>query len=136
MADDNVVSMGTAVVECARIGQLIQRHEERFLRRVFTDKEIRYCSSRRASMQQYAARWAVKQAAFQALGVAAHRGVRWTEIEVPDGRGPNIVELTGTLGRLMQRKKISCLLASWGFCRSYAVGFVLAFSSEPQPRSQ
>ncbi len=128
-----VVCIGTSIVECARIGHLIHRHEERFLRRVFTENEIRYCSARRASMQQYAARWAVKQAVFRAIRFPIKKGVPWTEIEVPNGQGPEFVRLSGAFQRLMQKKRIAWLLASWGFCRTFAVGFVIGFEKETEP---
>src|SRR5262249_17053442 len=62
---------------------------ERFLRRVFTEEEIRYCNSKANRVERYAARFAAKEAAMKALGTGWNRGVRWRDIEVsrqPGGR--------------------------------------------------
>jgi holo-[acyl-carrier protein] synthase len=58
----NVVGIGTDIVECLRIAQMIERHGELFLRRVYTTREIEYCSARKAATQHYAGRWAAKEA--------------------------------------------------------------------------
>ena len=63
----NVVGIGTDIVECLRIAQMVERHGELFLGRVFTSLEIEYCSSRKAATQHYAGRWAAKEAILKAM---------------------------------------------------------------------
>ncbi len=63
-----VIGIGTDIVECLRIAQMIERHGELFLTRVFTPREIEYCSSRKAATQHYAGRWAAKEADPQGVG--------------------------------------------------------------------
>src|SRR5262245_57307194 len=41
-----IVGIGTDIVECPRIGRMIEQHGELFLRRVYTEWEIRYCQAR------------------------------------------------------------------------------------------
>ncbi len=78
-----MLSVGIDLVEIARINRVLQRHGERFLRRVFTPGEIGYCAGRAA---QVAARWAAKEAAAKALGrglaALAGGGLNWHDIEV------------------------------------------------------
>ena len=44
-----ILGIGTDIIECPRIGKMIEHHGELFLRRVYTEREIRYCQ--RASMR-------------------------------------------------------------------------------------
>jgi holo-[acyl-carrier protein] synthase len=89
----NVVSMligtGVDLIEIERIAQSIERYGERFLRRIFTDHEIDYCSRKRSSAESFAARFAAKEAGAKALGTGISRGVTWNEFQVerqPGGR--------------------------------------------------
>ena len=44
-----VIGIGTDIVECLRIAQMIERHGELFLTRVYTPREVEYCSARKAA---------------------------------------------------------------------------------------
>ncbi len=84
-----IVGTGIDIAEVPRIQQSIQRFGERFLQRVFTDGEIRYCDSKANRFERYAARFAAKEAAMKALGTGWNHGVRWRDCEVarmPGGR--------------------------------------------------
>ena len=77
-----IVGTGIDIAEVPRIAESIERFGERFLRRVFTEEEIRYCDSKANRVERYAARFAAKEAAMKALGTGWNRGVRWRDIEV------------------------------------------------------
>src|SRR5207302_9148685 len=84
-----IVGSGIDIAEVPRIAQAIVRFGERFVRRVFTDGEIRYCDSKANRVERYAARFAAKEAAMKALGTGGNHGVRWRDVEVcrqPGGR--------------------------------------------------
>jgi len=84
-----IVGTGIDIAEVARIRQSIERFGERFLQRVFTAGEIRYCDSKANRFERYAARFAAKEAAMKALGTGWNHGVRWRDCEVvrqPGGR--------------------------------------------------
>ncbi len=70
--------VGIDVIETARIGNVLQKHDARFLRRVYTDWEQRYC---RRNVLHLAGRWAAKEAVSKVLGLGV-RGVGWREIEI------------------------------------------------------
>ena len=88
-----IVGTGIDIAEVPRIAQAISRHGNRFLQRVFTEGEIRYCESKANRVEGYAARFAAKEAAMKALGTGWNYGVRWRDIEVfrPPGGRPSIV---------------------------------------------
>jgi holo-[acyl-carrier protein] synthase len=123
----NVLGIGTDIVECLRIAQMIERHGELFLTRVFTPREIEYCSARKAATQHYAGRWAAKEAVLKALGTGWSRGISWTDVEVSNepGGSPTIV-LTGGALEVSQRRGISSVLISISHCRSHATAFAVA----------
>jgi holo-[acyl-carrier protein] synthase len=77
-----IVGTGIDIAEVPRIAESIKRFGDRFLRRVFTEEEIRYCDSKANRVERYAARFAAKEAAMKALGTGWNRGVRWRDIEV------------------------------------------------------
>ena len=62
------VKCGTDIIEISRIKESIEDLGEHFLKRVFTDKEIEFCESKKAQKyEHYAARFAAKEAAFKAI---------------------------------------------------------------------
>jgi holo-[acyl-carrier protein] synthase len=84
-----IVGTGIDIAEVPRIRQAMERFGERFLLRVFTAGEIRYCDSKANRAERYAARFAAKEAAMKALGTGWNHGVRWRDCEVvrqPGGR--------------------------------------------------
>ena len=84
-----IVGTGVDIVEVPRVAAAIARFGRRFLERIFTGDDIRYCQSRRNSTERFAARFAAKEAALKALGTGWGRGVAWKDVEVrrePGGR--------------------------------------------------
>ncbi len=84
-----IVGTGIDIAEVPRIRQAIERHGERFIKRIFTEGEIQYCESKANRIERYAARFAAKEAGMKAIGTGWNHGVRWRDIEVarkPGGR--------------------------------------------------
>src|SRR6266480_3226757 len=77
-----IVGTGIDIAEVHRIGEAMERFGARFLHRVFTEGERRYCDSKANRVERYAARFAAKEAAMKALGTGWSRGVRWRDIEI------------------------------------------------------
>lgn len=81
------MGIGVDLVNIPRIRAVIDRWQERFLQRVFTEGEIAYCRARRDPVPHFAARFAAKEAGLKALGTGLRLGVRWRELEVRRARG-------------------------------------------------
>src|ERR1051326_7347556 len=84
-----ILGTGIDLAEVPRIAATIDRFGDRFLRRIFTPDEIRYCDSKANRVERYAARFAAKEAGLKAIGTGWRRGVSWTDVEVrrePGGR--------------------------------------------------
>ena len=131
----SVLGIGIDIVECARIGKMIEKHDDHFLARVYTPREIAYCSERRAARNQhFAGRWAAKEAVLKALGTGWSQGIQWVDVEVVNQPGGKpIIELTGEAAAIAQRLGIETMLISISHCKSYATAYATALG---QARSQ
>jgi holo-[acyl-carrier protein] synthase len=113
-----LIGTGVDLIEIERIAHSIDRYGERFLRRIYTDHEIAYCSRKRSSAESFAARFAAKEAGAKALGTGISRGVTWVEFQIarqPGGRP--VLELRGRaalLARELGVKTISLSLTHTG----------------------
>jgi len=90
-----ILGIGLDATDIDRIADTIERHGERFLRRVFTEGEVAYCTGRRVPAIHFAGRFAAKEAAMKALGTGHSRGVLWRDVEVVRRGGPPQLELHG-----------------------------------------
>jgi holo-[acyl-carrier protein] synthase len=127
----NILGIGTDIIECPRIANMIEKHGELFLNRVYTPHEIEYCSARRAATQHYAGRFAAKEAVLKALGTGWTRGIQWRDIEVHNELGgkPNIV-LGGGARDLCARQGITQVLITISHCRLFATAYAIAVGKE------
>jgi holo-[acyl-carrier protein] synthase len=83
----NVRGIGLDIVRISRMRAVIERWDTRFLDRVFTPREIAYCTSRRDPAPHFAGRFAAKEAGLKALGTGLRMGISWRELEVQRDRG-------------------------------------------------
>ena len=95
----NIIGLGLDATDIDRVADVIERHGERFLRRVFTDIEIAYCTRRRVPAIHFAGRFAAKEAAMKALGTGHTQGVLWRDVEVIRSGGPPRLQLHGGAAR-------------------------------------
>jgi holo-[acyl-carrier protein] synthase len=122
-----IVGIGTDIVECLRIGRMIEQHGELFLTRVYTAREIRYCQRRKHATEHFAGRWAAKEAVFKCLGTGWQHGMCWTDVEVRnDADGKPAVCVRGASRDQAATLKISQILLSISHCRAYATAYALA----------
>jgi holo-[acyl-carrier protein] synthase len=127
----NVIGIGTDIVECLRIAQMIERHGDLFISRVYTDHEIEYCQTRKQSTQHFAGRWAAKEAVLKALGTGWRRGISWRDVEIRnDPSGKPTVALRGGARDVVEELKISKMFISISHCRSHATAYALAVGED------
>jgi holo-[acyl-carrier protein] synthase len=77
-----IVAHGIDLVDCPRIEQMVQRHGQRFLNRVFTDTERAYAKANRNEIEKLAGRFAAKEAVLKLMGTGWRGKIAWTDIEV------------------------------------------------------
>lgn len=91
-----IVGIGSDLIDIRRIERTLDRHGERFIARVFTEKERQRSERRRERAASYAKRFAAKEACAKALGTGISRGVFWRDMGVVNLRGGQpTMELTG-----------------------------------------
>jgi holo-[acyl-carrier protein] synthase len=95
----NIIGLGVDATDIPRVAAVLERYGERFLRRIFTEGEIAYCTRRRDPVPHLAGRFAAKEACMKALGTGHSRGVLWKDIEVFRAGGPPQLRLHGGAAR-------------------------------------
>src|SRR5690349_9706184 len=112
------LSCGADLVEIASFGRYLEVGGERFLRRIFTERELDYCGGR---LPRLAARFAAKEAVAKTLGTGI-RGIDWTEMEIcKDERGRPLLLLHGRAAR----RATVLRLAGWTISLSHSEMFAL-----------
>jgi holo-[acyl-carrier protein] synthase len=94
-----IIGLGLDASDIDRVSDTIERYGDRFLRRVFTEAEIAYCTRRRVSAIHFAGRFAAKEAAMKALGTGHSLGVLWRDVEVVRRAGPPQLQFHGGAAR-------------------------------------
>lgn len=129
----NIVGIGTDIVECLRIAQMIERHGELFIDRVYTADETRYCQRRNQATQHFAARWAAKEAVLKAIRTGWVRGISWRDVEVVSEGGPPSIALHGGVREVTDKMGIREILITMSHCRSHAVAYALVVADDDFP---
>jgi holo-[acyl-carrier protein] synthase len=118
-----IIGIGTDIVDIDRIAELVNQGDNKFLQRVFTEKESQYCQSKKRSAQHFAARFAAKEAILKALGTG-FREVSWLDMEVAnDHLGKPEVRLQGKVKELAMELGI----ANWHISLSHSENTAIAF---------
>lgn len=119
------ITCGTDIIEIERIKENIEEIGEKFLSRIFTSKEIKYCESKsKQKYQHYAARFAVKEAVFKAISckLKDKYEISWKDIEViNDKNGRPSLNIIGA-----DLSELENIDVSISHCKEYAVANVTA----------
>lgn len=123
------IKVGIDIIEIERIKDSIEENKESFLKRVYTDNEIKYCESKNKSKyQHYAARFAVKEAAFKAISslLTDKYAISWKNIETTNKQNgkPSIKFVSLTKEVEKELSKIESIDVSISHIKEYAVANV------------
>ena len=118
---------GIDIVKISRIVSMIDKYNDTFLKKCFTDNEIRYCDKMSKAGLHYAGRWAVKEAFYKALSPSCQNFSFWHSIEVLSGSNgrPEVTVLTDELKKVMVSEEISSILVSISHEREFAIASVI-----------
>jgi holo-[acyl-carrier protein] synthase len=118
----SIVGIGLDLVKIVRIRTMTDRWQERFLHRLYTDAERRYCFSLASPYPSLAGRFAVKEAILKALGTGWTGGVRWVDIQVlNDPSGKPVATVQGRTGALMREAGVTGIHVSLSHDAEYAI---------------
>ena len=117
-----MTSIGVDIVEIQRVESAVDRGGERFLRRVYTETELKTCQDRPSSL---ASRFAAKEAVMKVLG-AGGIGIAWREIEILTGDdGRPSVKLYGQALNKATKLNLKEVSVSLSDSREYAIAVAI-----------
>ena len=123
------IRTGTDIIEIERVKFSIEDTDGKFCERVYTEKEIEYCESKKMQKyQHYAARFAAKEAVFKAISKTLNGkyDITWKDIEVlNDENGRPYIKLSEQFAN-----KIEDIDISISHCKEYAVANVVVVERE------
>ena len=118
-----VVGIGIDTVEVRQFGE---RLTPELVEELFLADEIAYCRSQRYGAQNFAARFAAKEAAFKALGAGLEQGLRWHDVEVVRQPSGSVgLTLRGLAAEFARRQGVGHTLLSLSHTRQSAIAMVL-----------
>ena len=114
---------GVDLIETERIKDSIEKFGDRFLKRIYTSKELSLFGGNTGSL---AARWAAKEAVAKALGCGIGP-VEWTEIEILHGNQKEpVLFLYGEADIIAKKLGLTSWSLSLSHTKEHAVAFVVA----------
>jgi holo-[acyl-carrier protein] synthase len=124
-----LIAHGIDLVDFPRIEQMVERHGDRFVNRVFTEAEQAYARANRNSIEKYAGRFAAKEAILKLVGTGWRGKIKWTDIEViNDAAGRPEVTLSGEVKRIAETLKITHVSLSITHTANFAIASAVALS--------
>lgn len=128
------IAVGIDIIEVDRVRKVYEHHGERFLKRVFTEMEVRQC---RGKATRLAGRFAAKEAISKALGTGLH-GVAWREMEIVQLRsGRPTVTLHGNAKRRAELLGISAFDVSIADLNAFSIAVAVAIQTNlPQEQNK
>jgi len=117
-----IYGVGVDIVEIDRIKEAVERWKRHFIKRIFTQEEINYCTEKKDSYRCFAARFAAKEAVLKALGTGWGDGIGWLDIEILNTRsGKPWVKFRDRAEDFMKLRSLKKVSISLSHSRDYAV---------------
>lgn len=120
------LGIGNDIIEVDRIRKVLQRHPDRFLKRIFTPIEQAYCLKHKDPALHLSGRFAAKEAISKALGTGFNEGITWLDIEIRnDSKGKPEVHFSDLI---LDRFNHPEVILSISHCRKYATAVAIYFA--------
>ncbi len=124
-----IVAHGIDLVDCPRIEQMIERHGERFIKRVFTDTEQAYAEKNKNEVEKLAGRFAAKEAVLKLVGTGWRGRIAWTDIEIiNNASGQPEVTLGGEVKTIADKLGIKHISVSITHTANFAIASAVALA--------
>ena len=124
-----IIAHGIDLVDCPRIEQMVERHGERFVNRVFTATEQAYAKSSRNEIEKLSGRFAVKEAVLKLIGTGWRGKIAWTDIEVINNpAGQPEVTIRGEVKRIAEELGIDQISVSITHTANFAIASAVALT--------
>ncbi len=120
-----IKGIGTDIIEVSRMKNQIER-DKGFIDNIFTKKEIFYCENFKYKEQNYAGRFAAKEAFFKAIGTGCRNGLAFNHIEIiNDDLGKPIIQLSGKTKGFIEQMNVKNIHLSISHTKEYATAIVI-----------
>jgi holo-[acyl-carrier protein] synthase len=117
-----ILGIGTDIIEIKRIQRAIEKYQQKFLSRIFTQAEQKYCLEHQNPYYRFAGRFAAKEAVVKALGTG-FGALSWCDIEICNNEvGKPYLKFSATFSRLLEDAQISISISH---CREYATAVAI-----------
>lgn len=124
-----IIAHGIDLVDCPRIEQMIERHGERFVKRVFTVAEQAYAEANKNDVEKLAGRFAAKEAVLKLMGTGWRGKIAWTDIEITNNAaGQPEVTLSGEVKRIADELGIGHISISITHTANFAIASAVALA--------
>ena len=119
-----IIGLGTDIAEVARIAKSIENIA--FKEKVFSKTEIAYCETKTNKAENYAARFAAKEAFFKALGTGWRGAMAFNDVEVVnDVLGKPTINLLNEAGKVLTERNIKTIHISLSHTKEMAMATVI-----------
>lgn len=128
--------LGTDICEIYRIQNLLDKYGDKFLKKIFTENEIKYAMSKKfGAAASLSARYAAKEAVSKALGVGLNgigwsNGIDFSDVEVLRLENGSIYLSLHNKAKFFEEK---CGIKQWTISfshgKDYAVATVIGYDS-------
>ncbi len=124
-----IVAHGIDLVDCPRIEEMVQRHGNRFVERVFTAAERAYARVNKNEIEKLAGRFAAKEAILKLMGTGWRGKIAWTDIEViNNAAGQPEVTLSGEVKKIADGLGIRHISVSITHTANFAIASAVALA--------
>ena len=121
-----IVGIGADLVEIVRVERALERHGDRFARRILVAQEYERFTAHRKPAAYLAKRFAAKEAFSKAMGTGIRAPVNWQNLGVANhSSGRPYFELSEALAELVRRRGIRSVHVSLTDERGMAAAFVV-----------
>lgn len=123
-----MLDIGSDIIEIDRVAKAIRRTGNRFLEKIYSEKEQAYCRSYKDPYPRFAGTFAAKEAVSKALGTGFRPGIlSWLDVEIShDPYGKPIATLSPEAQQVFGAPRI---LLTISHCKAYASATAIILQS-------
>jgi holo-[acyl-carrier protein] synthase len=124
-----IVAHGIDLVDCPRIEEMLKRHGDRFVQRIFTEAEQAYAEANKNKVEKLAGRFAAKEAVLKLMGTGWRGKIAWTDIEViNNSSGQPEVILSGEVEKIAVKLGVKHVSISITHTANFAIASAVALT--------
>ena len=125
------IAHGIDLVDFPRIEEMLNRHGERFLNRIFTEIEQSYAKTNKNGIEKLAGRFAAKEAILKLMGTGWRGKIAWTDIEIKNSpTGQPEVTLSGEVKKIAAGLGIEQISVSITHTANFAIASAVALTKD------